>query len=305
MPDTCTQATGAPIVGNSSAITVAGCCGACAANAACYTWTLNQRVQPYECHLKGQMTYQPSTGNCVTGIKPAITPDPPAPWPLPRAAKSVLFLAVDDMRPSIGAYNFTLAHTPNIDALASGGLLFTRAYVQYAFCSPSRNSFMTGRRPDTTRVWEFTDHFREKGVGANWTSLPQYFKKHGYLTLGGGKLFHPASATENVGMADNDYPASWSPEFPYYPNQPTNLPHKCLNPIEGGSPGLGTWCEADVDRDDRVLTDQQIRDNCIRHLHAAKEAQLYSLNQTGSARPFFVGCGLHKVPGDLGAPTPA
>ena len=49
-------------------------------------------------------------------------------------------------------------------------------------------SFMTGRRPDTTRVWEFVDHFREKGVGADWVSMPQYFKAHGYITLGGGKL---------------------------------------------------------------------------------------------------------------------
>ena len=59
------------------------------------------------------------------------------------------------MRPSIGAFNFSLAHTPNLDALASSGLVFKRAYVQYAFCAPSRNSFMSGRRPDTTRVWNF------------------------------------------------------------------------------------------------------------------------------------------------------
>jgi len=47
---------------------------------------------------------------------------------------------------------------------------------------------MTGRRPDTTRVWEFVDHFREKGVGDKWLSLPQYFKKEGYLTLGGTNM---------------------------------------------------------------------------------------------------------------------
>ena len=31
----------------------------------------------------------------------------------------------------------------------------------------------------------FIDHFREQGVGANWTTMPGYFKKHGYLTYGG------------------------------------------------------------------------------------------------------------------------
>ena len=114
---------------------------------------------------------------------------------------------MDDMRPSIGAFNFSLAHTPNMDHLAATGLVFKRAYVQYAFCAPSRNrcaahmplsssrsvnracggSFMSGRRPDTTRVWNFMDHFREEGVGADWLSMPEYFKSHGMLTLGSGK----------------------------------------------------------------------------------------------------------------------
>jgi iduronate 2-sulfatase len=85
--------------------------------------------------------------------------------------KNVLFVAVDDMRPSIGAFNFSMAHTPNMDQLAATGLVFKRAYVQYAFCAPSRNSFMSGRRPDTTRVWNFMDHFREEGVGAEWLSM--------------------------------------------------------------------------------------------------------------------------------------
>jgi arylsulfatase A-like enzyme len=100
--------------------------------------------------------------------RPPPTPYKPL-YPTPPNAKNVLFLAVDDMRPSLGAYNFTLegqpSHSPNIDKLAREGTLFTHAYVQYAYCSPSRNSFMTGRRPDTTKVWEFQDHFREEGVG--------------------------------------------------------------------------------------------------------------------------------------------
>ena len=61
--------------------------------------------------------------------------------------RNVLFIIVDDMRPSIGAFNFSLAHTPNMDRLSASGTTFKRAYVQYAFCAPSRNSFMSGRRP--------------------------------------------------------------------------------------------------------------------------------------------------------------
>jgi arylsulfatase A-like enzyme len=50
---------------------------------------------------------------------------------------------------------------------------------------------MSGRRPDATKTWNFLDHFREEGVGANWTALPEHFKNNGYLTTGCGKLFHP------------------------------------------------------------------------------------------------------------------
>jgi hypothetical protein len=48
----------------------------------------------------------------------------------PRGRKNVLFIVVDDMRPNIGAYNYSFAHTPNMDALAAEGLRFDRAYVR-------------------------------------------------------------------------------------------------------------------------------------------------------------------------------
>lgn len=90
------------------------------------------------------------------GPKP---PPSPAPPPAPKGAKNVVFMACDDLRPELGAYNGTWKmSTPNLDKLAAGGLLFERAYVQYAVCSPSRNSFMSGRRPDTNKVWNFKEH---------------------------------------------------------------------------------------------------------------------------------------------------
>eukprot|EP00035_Acanthoeca_spectabilis_P036785 m.41683 g.41683 ORF g.41683 m.41683 type:complete len:652 (+) comp8246_c0_seq1:1293-3248(+) len=279
------------------------CCCACAASTTCNGWTLNHDKQT--CYLKteaGPATAKNSSG-ALSGIMPPRPPPPPyhPKYPTPPGAKNVLFLAVDDMRPSLGAYNFTLpgqpTHSPNLDKLASEGLLFTRAYVQYAYCSPSRNSFMTGRRPDTTGVWEFKDHFREEGVGADWVSMPEFFKQYGYLTLGGGKLYHPASATENIGMPDNDYPASWSPEYPYF--LPTDSVPTCADqgpalapphspPVTKGQKYV--WCEVEVKKEDSVLYGQQVRDNCIDHLKIAKDSKLLD----GADRPFFVGCGFHK-----------
>lgn len=64
---------------------------------------------------------------------------------------NVLYLISDDLRPEIGAYNpgHTM-FTPSLDKLASESMTFDRSYVQQALCNPSRASFMTGRRPDST-----------------------------------------------------------------------------------------------------------------------------------------------------------
>eukprot|EP01052_Picozoa_sp_SAG31_P006797 SAG31_NODE_317_length_17813_cov_5.788585_4_plen_468_part_00 len=50
-----------------------------------------------------------------------------------------------------------------------------------------RNSFLSGRRPQRTKSWNFKNSFRDPGAGPNWVSFPQYFKENGYTTLGTGK----------------------------------------------------------------------------------------------------------------------
>jgi arylsulfatase A-like enzyme len=155
---------------------------------------------------------------------------------------------------------------------------------------------LSGRRPDTTGVWEFKDHFREKGVGDKWVTLPQYFKQFGYLTLGGGKLFHPASAQENVGMDNNDYPASWSPEYPYFKGDDNIYDQaKCVDqgpfPAPPGSPPMENfvWCAVDIPKESGTLYGQQVRNNCLEHIDLATNG-----SAGNTSRPFFIGCGFHK-----------
>jgi len=111
---------------------------------------------------------------------------------------NVLFIAIDDLRPEAGCYGNPTIKTPSIDALARRGTLFNRAYCQQAVCSPSRTSLLTGRRPDTTKVYDLQTHFRLHLPDV--VALPQYFKQHGYHTQGLSKIYHG-------GLDD---PASWS-----------------------------------------------------------------------------------------------
>ena len=73
--------------------------------------------------------------------------------PGPASQRNLLYVVFDDLRPDLSAYDVPFMKTPNIQQLADTGLTFERAYCQEAVCSPSRNSFTTGRRPNSTKVW--------------------------------------------------------------------------------------------------------------------------------------------------------
>ncbi len=60
---------------------------------------------------------------------------------------NIVFFLIDDMGwRDAGCYGSTFYETPNIDALASEGMLFTNAYAS-PVCSPTRASIMTGKYP--------------------------------------------------------------------------------------------------------------------------------------------------------------
>jgi len=124
---------------------------------------------------------------------------------------NVLFIPVDDLRPELGCYGNEYIKTPNIDALAKEGVVFSRTYCQQAVCNPSRASLLTGLRPDSIQVWDLATKFRSNVPDV--VTLPQYFKQNGYTTIGIGKTFH------------NDIPdyLSWTERlhlksFPYDPD---------------------------------------------------------------------------------------
>jgi iduronate 2-sulfatase len=135
-----------------------------------------------------------------------------APWQ-PTAAQrtparrmNVLFIASDDLNNHIGAYGHSLVKTPNLDRLARRGRVFNNAYTQFPWCSPSRSSLMTGRRPDATRVYDLTTHFR--AALPNVVTLPQMFRNNGYVAARVGKIYH-YGVPGGIGTSGLDDPPSW------------------------------------------------------------------------------------------------
>jgi len=114
---------------------------------------------------------------------------------------NVLFIAVDDLRPEINCYGAKHMHTPNLDRLAKRGIIFERAYCQQAVCAPSRNSLLTGLRPDATGIYDLYTFFRKKIPDV--VTLPQHFKNNGYRTESMGKIYH-------LGHGNSDDKLSWS-----------------------------------------------------------------------------------------------
>ena len=119
---------------------------------------------------------------------------------------NVLFIAADDLAGTLGCYGDPVARTPHLDRLAASGVCFTRAFHQIPLCNPARASLMTGRRPDTTEVYDLERHFREALPEA--VTLPQHFAAAGYLAARVGKIYH-YDVPADIGTDGFDDPPSW------------------------------------------------------------------------------------------------
>jgi len=107
----------------------------------------------------------------------------------PASKPNVLFIIADDLTKTLPCYGYSLAQAPNIDRLAARAVRFDRAYCQYPVCSPSRVSFLSGRRPEHTEMYGNEGDSRTPML-KDAVFLPQHFKANGYFTTRLGKIFH-------------------------------------------------------------------------------------------------------------------
>ncbi len=197
-------------------------------------------------------------------------------WPAAGAAAAptnVLFIVVDDLNPSLGCYGNRVVQSPNIDRLAARGVRFDRAYCQYPLCNPSRVSFLSGRRPETSGVYILATPARTALPEA--VMLPQFFRERGYFSAGAGKVFHNAKGSDT---------ASWD----WYEDGPTDDAEEkaAIESRYGAGDSAGDGRPAS-----HVLSSDGARTRDGRNVRTILRLME---EKSRAGKPFFLAAGFHK-----------
>lgn len=202
---------------------------------------------------------------------------------------NVLFIAVDDLNDWISPLNgIAGVKTPNFDRLAKMGVTFTNAQCASPVCSPSRIAIMTGVHPvrsgiinNPPYINDYLNHdgpeWRKNPVLKDILTIDQFFKKNGYITLAGGKIYHTVAPPWSViNQADPD---GW--DF-WFPNISAPVPYQIRagdklirhDDWVGQSPNpYFTWAPLPVD--DNKMADAQTVDWAAYELQQKHEKPLF------------------------------
>ena len=191
---------------------------------------------------------------------------------------NVLFIATDDMNNALGCYGHPVVKSPNLDRLAARGVRFDKAYCQFAFCSPSRSSLMTGLGPDTTKVYNLLKHFRE--AVPNVVTLSQCFKNNGYFAARAGKIYHYGNPGQ-IGTDGLDDPPSWNHKVNPKGIDKDEEPKLTNHTPERTNPGSSISFYASPAPDEQ-------------HTDGLVAAEIIKLLEQNKDKPFFLAAGFYR-----------
>jgi arylsulfatase A len=99
---------------------------------------------------------------------------------------NIILIMADDLGyGDISCYGSKKINTPNIDALAEGGMKFTDYHSNCPVCSPTRAGLLTGRYQQRTGIEGVIyaqGPTRQTGLALEETTFAEVLKKHGYTT---------------------------------------------------------------------------------------------------------------------------
>jgi len=185
-----------------------------------------------------------------------------------KADKNVLFIVVDDLNTTLGCYGHPVVKTPNIDKLAEMGVQFNDAYCNYAVSNPSRSSFLTGLKPETTTILDNKTPLQ--AILGDQVTLPYLFKQNGFYTMSLGKVFHGAKEHNDLNAWDEIYD---------YGTTELGKTGENRNMTDGAL----KWCKwMAAEGTDEDQSDGQIAQKAVEFIKTKRD------------QPFFLAVGFHK-----------
>lgn len=113
-----------------------------------------------------------------------------------KSRPNILLIVGEDHGCELSCYGDLVIDTPNIDRLASEGILFQNAYVTQSVCSPSRSTLFTGLYPHQNGQLGLATH--QYSFFKKWPTSYSLLKEAGYRTgLIGKTHVNPAEAVED------------------------------------------------------------------------------------------------------------
>ena len=106
--------------------------------------------------------------------------------PLAHANKlpNILWITSEDNGPHLGCYGDEFATTPNLDALAKKGTIYTRAISNAPVCAPARTTIISGMYPPSTG----SEHMRSMTrLPSKFKMYPTYLRELGYYCTNNSK----------------------------------------------------------------------------------------------------------------------
>lgn len=88
-----------------------------------------------------------------------------------KSKPNIIYILADDLGyGELGVYGQTIIQTPNIDALAKNGMMFTDHYSGSPVCAPARSVLLTGQHSGRTPI-RGNDEWKERGDTWNYQAM--------------------------------------------------------------------------------------------------------------------------------------
>ncbi len=128
---------------------------------------------------------------------------------------NVIVILADDMGVGdMSVYGATAISTPNLDALANGGVRFNQGYATSATSTPSRYALMTGEYPWKNPNAKILPGDAPLLIGVDQYTLPKMMREAGYTTAAIGK-WHLGMGSGNVNWNEQISPSANDIGFDY------------------------------------------------------------------------------------------